>query len=152
MAERLRRVLVEFRRRFGFGRAVAAPQIGLASRMLAVELPGWPPIVVNPEVVRRERETMTLWDDCMSFPELLVRVRRYANVTVAFETLDGKHHVRTLDVATSELLQHEIDHLDGILAIDRAEGSDSLVRRAAFAAAREYFEKQVDWVPSRVAR
>ncbi len=57
----------------------------------------------------------------------------------------GERRWQGLGQATSELLQHEIDHLDGILAIDRAIDRDSIVSRAAFDAAPELFRARVDY-------
>jgi peptide deformylase len=150
-AGRLLAVLDDFRARHGFGRAVAAPQIGMALRMVAVRLPGWPTILYNPEITWQSAGTMTLWDDCMCFPDLLVRVRRACSISIGFLDADGRPgERRELDPATSELLQHELDHLDGVLAVDRAEGRDALVARAAFGADPEYFRALVDYRPGTV--
>ena len=63
---------------------------------------------------------MTLWDDCFSFPDLVVKVRRHVRVEVEYADLHGGRHFLHAEGGLAELLQHEIDHLDGILAIDRA--------------------------------
>ncbi len=83
----------------------------------------------------------------MSFPFLLVRVRRHSSISVRF--LDDHGDVRImeqLDRATSELLQHEIDHLNGILAIDHALDADAIVSREAFEESPDRFARQVDYV------
>lgn len=136
------RALIEtldaFRKAHGFGRAIAAPQIGVSKRFLAIDLgsvgqgSGYA-VLLNPEITARSDETFELWDDCMSFPDLLVRVERHACVNVSFMDENAvRHEWQGLDRATSELLQHEIDHLDGILAVDRAVDRDALMTRAAF--------------------
>ena len=103
--------------------------------------------MINPEITDRSEQTFTLWDDCMSFPDLLVKVRRHASITVSFLDSKGRpREWRDLDRATSELLQHEIDHLDGVLAVDLALDRDSLVTREVFVAMREHFEAQVDGI------
>jgi peptide deformylase len=61
-----------------------------------------------------------LWDDCFSFPDLMVRVRRHLEIEVEYEDLAGGSHSLVARDDLSELLQHEIDHLDGVLATDRA--------------------------------
>ena len=143
-AGRLEATLSSFRKQHGFGRAIAAPQIGVPRRFLAVDLTG-SELMINPEITDRSDETFTLWDDCMSFPFLLVKLRRNASINVRFLDRTGKEcEWRDLDRATSELLQHEIDHLDGVLAVDRALDRDSLVTREAFDRMREHFEGQVD--------
>lgn len=147
--ERLAATLAAFRARHGFGRGIAAPQIGVPLRMIGLRLPGLPPVVLNPEITWRSSETFTLWDDCMCFPDLLVRVRRHRSISVRWLRPDGAPQVlERLGPAESELLQHEIDHLDGILAVDRAEGPNAIVRRAAFDAAPEHFRSQVDGLSS----
>lgn len=145
-AQRLEATLSAFRSEYGFGRAIAAPQIGVTSRFLAINL-GESELMINPEIIGRSDETFTLWDDCMSFPFLLVKVRRHASITVRFLDRLGKEcEWRDLDRATSELLQHEIDHLDGVLAVDRAVDNNSLVTRQAFEQLREHFAGQVDGI------
>ena len=121
---RLHATLARFRAEHGFGRAIAATQIGVARRFIALNLGEGPFTMFNPEIVWRPGETFTLWDDCMSFPFLLVRVARDVSISVEFEDEAGRRQRwERLDRATSELLQHEIDHLDGVLALDRAVGS-----------------------------
>jgi len=73
-----------------------------------------------------------LWDDCFSFPDLLVQVRRHESVTVAYLDADGRRRSVTGRGGLAELLQHEIDHLDGVLAIDRAVDSRHIVLRSEF--------------------
>ncbi len=88
-----------------------------------------------------------MWDDCMSFPFLLVRVRRHSAISVRY--LDDEGSIRVmdnLDQATSELLQHEIDHLDGILAVDHAMDVDALVSREVFEENPDWFADKVDYV------
>jgi peptide deformylase len=144
---RLHETLKEFRRRYGFGRAVSAPQIGVGQRLIALNLGRGPETLVNPEIVWRSDETLTMWDDCMSFPGLLVRLRRHASISLRFQDERGdRHEWNGLDAPTSELLQHEIDHLDGILAVDRALDRDALVLREVFEGNYEFYKKQVDYV------
>ena len=138
--------LEEFRRRHGFGRAISAPQIGIARRFIAVNLGGETFFVVNPVVTWRSEETFTMWDDCMSFPELLVRVARARSLSLEYVDERGKRKEwRELDQAAAELLQHEIDHLDGILAVDRAIDGESLVMRREYERNRESFDAMVDY-------
>jgi peptide deformylase len=144
---RLKAALDAFRAERGFGRGIAAPQIGIAKRFIALNLGEGTYCLVNPEITWRSPETFSLWDDCMSFPDLLVRVRR--NRSISLRYVDESGAARTwerLGMPESELLQHELDHLDGILAIDRAEGRDAVVYRAAFDADPGRFRALVDYV------
>lgn len=158
-AARLQATLAAFRAAHGFGRAIAAPQIGVLRRLVAMDLGATPYpdgrrgplLLVDPEVTWRSTETFALWDDCMSFPWLLVRVRRHASISVSFRDSDGvERHWERVPASLSELLQHELDHLDGVLAIDRAEpagpGLDAVIGRGAFAADAARFRAQVDYV------
>jgi peptide deformylase len=144
---RLAAALDEFRRTHGFGRGIAAPQIGIPRRFIAINLGKGTRCLVNPEIEWRSPETFTMWDDCMSFPELLVRVRRYDSISVRYQDEESEERSwDRLERAESELLQHELDHLDGVLAVDRAIDRESLVWRAAFDLEPELFRAQVDYV------
>ena len=107
------------RREYGFGRAIAAPQIGLQKRLICI-LTDRPYVIVNPRLSFVGEETMELWDDCMSFPGLLVRVRRYRHCVVHYRDENWVEQSMQLDDDMAELIQHEYDHLDGILATMRA--------------------------------
>src|SRR5262249_29712057 len=118
---RLAAALAEARARLGFGRAIAAPQIGMPRRIVMMDLGAGPVAIVNPEITRRSDELFEVWDDCLSVPGRLVRVRRHRSITLAFR--DAAFRPRTwqrLPPDLAELLQHEIDHLDGVLMVDRA--------------------------------
>lgn len=140
----LQKALEEFRSEHGFGRAIAAPQIGIPKRFIALNLGDKTFSIFNPVIQWHSEETFLLWDDCMSFPDLLVKVRRYQSISVAFIDEEGKEQVwEQLDQPHSELIQHEIDHLDGLLAIDRAIDRESIVYRTVFEKKKHYFLKQV---------
>jgi peptide deformylase len=124
----LRDTLEDVRRRNGFGRGIAAPQIGVSERLIFIDA-GSPLAMVNPAIVRRSRKAMTLWDDCFSFPDLSVKVRRNLSIHVRYQDLRGRRHMLEAEGGLSELLQHEIDHLNGVLAIDRAIDSRHIVYR-----------------------
>jgi peptide deformylase len=143
--ERLHLTLGAFRARHGFGRAMAAPQLGVRLRLVAFDLGRGPRALVNPRITARSAASFTLWDDCLCFPELLVRVRRARSITLEFEDERGRAQTWcVLEPAESELFQHELDHLDGVLAVDRAVDAESLVERAEFERERARFEALVD--------
>jgi peptide deformylase len=138
--------LEAFRRTYGFGRAISAPQIGIAQRFIAVNLGAGTFFVVNPVITWRSDATFTMWDDCMSFPDLLVRLARNESISIDYVDERGRAKSwRELDRASAELLQHEIDHLDGILAVDRALDAESLVMRRAYEANRDYHDSRADY-------
>ncbi|MFN7961005.1 MAG: peptide deformylase [Thermoanaerobaculia bacterium] len=146
----LHEVLERFRAIYGFGRAIAAPQLAIPLRLVAMNLGSAPLTLINPEILERSPETLTLWDDCMCFPDRLVRVERHRSISVAFLDPDGREHRWPwLDEARSELLQHEIDHLDGVLALDRAQSPEDVVPVAEFEADRERFLARVSYRANR---
>ena len=79
-----------------------------------------PWVLINPEIVEVGTEDFPVWDDCFSFPNLLVRVLRAYRIRVRYQDMRGETHEVDLEGDRAELLQHEIDHLDGVLAVDRA--------------------------------
>ncbi|MFN0110814.1 MAG: peptide deformylase [Blastocatellia bacterium] len=125
--------LANFRAGHGFGRAIAAPQIGAHRRILFVNMHDGtfgPAPLINPQIVQASSEMMELWDDCFSFPDLMVRVKRHVEIEVSYLNESGESQLVTARGDLSELLQHEIDHLDGILATDRAIDERSFALRA----------------------
>lgn len=114
--------LAGFRETTGYGRGISAPQIGALRRVIFIRMQpaGFCGALINPEIVWAGSNTMELWDDCFSFPDLMVRVRRAAEIRLAYEDDLGSTQTLEAQGDFSELLQHEIDHLDGILAVQRA--------------------------------
>ncbi len=125
-AEDLHDTLMEYRRVYGAGRAVAAPQIGIKKRLLYMYTDR-AYIIINPVMTFPDSEKYTLLDDCMSFPGLMVRVERYKRAVLDYTDEHGKVQRLELEGDLSELLQHEYDHLDGILATMRAVDNKSLI-------------------------
>ena len=142
----LMETLEDFRAAKGFGRGVSAPQIGISKKILAINLGKGTFVLINPKITRKSGAKFTLWDDCMSFPDLFVRVERSLSIDVEYLDEGGANNEwKNLGQAESELLQHEIDHLHGVLAIDRALDRESLVYRPLFTERRAYFERMVDY-------
>lgn len=115
----LHKAVEEYRQIHGSGRAIAAPQIGLMKRIICFNVDEQITLI-NPVIHNKSNEKIELWDDCMSFPDLLVKVSRYKKCSITFMTLDWKEVRWDLEDDLSELFQHEYDHLDGILATERA--------------------------------
>jgi len=127
----LRETLLDFRKRNGFGRAIAAPQIGITKRIIYIDyrkknLSG---PIINPVIIRKSREKIRLWDDCFSFPNLMVEVERFKRIEVEFFNSSKEKISVKAEGDLSELLQHEIDHLDGILSVQRAIGPKAFALR-----------------------
>jgi len=128
----LRATLHEFRRTHGFGRGISAVQIGETKRLIYLEFEGTPYQIANPAFEHLSRETFELWDDCFSFPNLLVRLKRSRSCRLKYLDEKGMERVLECEGALSELVQHEMDHLDGILAIDHALDKHSFTTREEY--------------------
>ncbi len=115
----LHEAMMDFRAQYKRGRAIAAPQIGIMKRLMYMHIDK-PVVFINPEFTWKSSELIELWDDCMSFPDLLVKVKRHEACRLKFRDLDWKEQEWDLSGDLSELLQHEYDHLDGVLAVMRA--------------------------------
>lgn len=123
------------------GAGLAAPQIGLVRRFAVVHLDedeGWLPMA-NPEIVTRSEETAVAGEGCLSLEHLLrlghhVPVERPVEITVRWQDLDGSICERSLTDLPARIVQHEVDHLDGVLTVDRAIDDD---RRTALRILRE---------------
>ncbi len=116
------------RRDYGFGRAIAAPQIGVRKRMICI-LTDKPYVIINPSLEFLGEEKMELMDDCMSFPGLLVRVCRYRHCILRYRDENWEMQEMKMNDDMAELIQHEYDHLDGILATMRAVDHKSFVMK-----------------------
>lgn len=118
--ERLHNVMMRHKSAYGFGRAIAAPQIGIMKRLVYMNVDNIEHVFINPIILDKSNEMIELWDDCMSFPLLEVRLKRYYSIEMSYRNLNWELIKTSYQGNYSELLQHEIDHLDGILCISRA--------------------------------
>ncbi|MDE3196272.1 MAG: peptide deformylase [Acidobacteriota bacterium] len=125
----LRDTLHEFQRTHGFGRGISAVQIGAPVRVIYMEFEGAAYSLVNPAWDYLSPEKFALWDDCFSFPDLLVWIERSVRVRLHYRDESGEFRALAASHALSELIQHEMDHLDGVLAVDRALPGNSLCTR-----------------------
>lgn len=126
----MRDTILAYRRKMGAGRAIAAPQTGVCKRVVCMCLHGEPVAFLNPVLTFPDGEMMEVLDDCMSFPHLRVRLKRYRRCVVHYRDLQWREGEMALEGDLSELLQHECDHLDGVLATMRARSARDLVMDA----------------------
>lgn len=126
IVQNLHDTLLDFKEKYHAGRAIAAPQIGVKKRLLYMFIDK-PVIFINPVLEFPDDEMMKVLDDCMSFPNLLVKVKRYKRCRIKYLDMDWKEQEISLEGDLAELLQHEYDHLDGILATMRAIDNKSFV-------------------------
>ena len=115
----LHHVMEEIRGAYRFGRGIALPQLGIRKRVIYINIDK-PLVIINPEYTLKSDTMFEVWDDCMCFPNLLVRVQRHRVIQIKYldESWQQKELYAYDDLA--ELIQHEMDHLDGVLATERA--------------------------------
>jgi len=121
------------------GIGLAAPQVGASIRMFVIDTE-WsdegaernPTVMINPELTREEG-TISWEEGCLSVPDYTAEVERAAEVTIKAIDLDGKEIVEEAEGLRAVCLQHEFDHLDGVLFIDRI----SRLKRSLYAKKRK---------------
>jgi len=126
------------------GIGLAAIQVGVPKRVITMDLakkdePKNPLVFINPEILWTSEERATYEEGCLSIPEIYEDVERPARVTVKYTDLDGKKHEEEADGLFATCIQHEIDHLNGKLFIDRISKlkRDRIVKKFSKAAKKE---------------
>lgn len=110
------------------GRGIAAPQIGYNKRIIYFDTIDRKLILINPEIIWKSDETFYVWDTCFSFDlAFYVKVKRHLNIQVKYQNHKREIIIEKFSGALSELVQHEIDHLNGILAIDLIETKEDIM-------------------------
>ena len=117
--ESMHEVMEAIRVEYKFGRAIAAPQLGIMKRLIYMNIDA-PIIIINPKFTYLSEDKFQVWDDCMSLPNLFVKVLRHKEAIIQFRDENWELQEWRLSGDLSELLQHEYDHLDGILCTMRA--------------------------------
>jgi peptide deformylase len=121
--------LADHHARTGRGRGIAANQIGEDRRVIVIDV--GPQALVNPCVTWESPEVQEMWDNYFSLPSVMVRSRRPASISVAYHDFAGvKRAMDRLYPPMTELLHHEIDHLDGVLMVDRMIDPRLVIARA----------------------
>ena len=101
------------------GRAIAAPQIGILKKAIYMETEEETIIMINPEITEKSEEMFDVWDSCFSAEVSFFRlIKRHKRIKVKYQNEKGTVTVREFEDDLSELFQHEIDHLNGILFTD----------------------------------
>lgn len=123
-AQDLHEVMEDIRAKYNFGRAIAAPQLGIMKRLIYFNIDK-PMVFINPKIISKSTEMFEVWDDCMCFPNLFVKVLRHKSIEVEYLDENWKFQKAVFENDISELFQHEFDHLEGILCTMRAIDSKS---------------------------
>jgi peptide deformylase len=125
------------------GIGLAAIQVGVPKRVIVMDLakkddPKEPMVFINPEVLWSSEEKATYEEGCLSIPEVHEDVERPARVKVKFLDLDGEHHEEEAEGLFATCIQHEIDHLNGVLFIDHISKlkRDRIIKKFSKAAKR----------------
>lgn len=106
------------------GIAIAAPQVGISKRIVLLDIglimskESDIQVVINPEIINKSEQTCTEMEGCLSLPETIVPVSRNYWVAVKYQDISGVIDTRTFASLAARAVQHEIDHLNGILIID----------------------------------
>ena len=124
------------------GAGLAAPQVGVSRRAFCVEVhrnPRYPykpdidlRVLVNPVVRALSDETFSSYEGCLSVPDLRARLARSAEIEVAYTDRHGERVVEEIRGLSAGTFQHEQDHLDGVLFVDRVEDTRSLTTWEGF--------------------
>ncbi|KKW37882.1 peptide deformylase [Candidatus Peribacteria bacterium RIFOXYC2_FULL_55_14] len=100
------------------GVGLAAPQVGKSLRLCIVMINGKHTPLINPEITWRSKEMDTMEEGCLSLPGVWLPIARPASVTFTYLDEKGKQQERKVQGFESHVVQHEIDHLDGVLIVD----------------------------------
>jgi len=146
IAHLIARMLATLKDEGGVG--IAAPQVGINRRVVLVKRLDREPeqpleAYLNPEIEEVSGETVVDWEGCLSIPAGFGKVRRAESITVTYDTPAGKHQTEKVSGFTARIFQHEIDHLNGVLFIDRKEPGELMPEKEYREMRRKEKEKQV---------
>lgn len=116
------------------GVGLAAPQVGLKQRILVANPTGKPEdelVLINPTILEKSGSPTLFEEGCLSFPGIYAQVERPESCTVRSQDLEGNEIEATYTGFLSRVLQHEQDHLEGVLLVDRMSAADKLRNKAA---------------------
>lgn len=103
------------------GVGLAAPQVGLNIRLISVNTKDGPIIMINPKIIKKSLLKEWGEEGCLSVPETFGKVKRHKKVKCSYLDINGKKNTISANGLLSVVIQHEVDHLDGVLFIDKAE-------------------------------
>ncbi len=110
------------------GAGLSAPQIGMPLRLIVFLFKNKPMALINPEISQSSKEIESVEEGCLSLPGTWAMIDRPSKITVKAKTLTGKKIKKNLSGISARIVQHEIDHLDGILFIDRISKKDKKIK------------------------
>ena len=101
--------------KFYGGVGISAPQCGILKQIIVVLINQEPKVFINPEITNTSKEKEVGEEGCLSIPETFIKKERYSQITIKYRDLKGHPHLETYEGFTARVIQHEIDHLYGIL-------------------------------------
>ena len=116
------------------GVGLAGPQVGLKKRVLVLNATGEKDdelVLVNPTILSRQGDATVFEEGCLSFPGIYAEVERPDGCTVAYQTPSGEKREESFTGFPSRIIQHEYDHLEGVLLSDRMSRADKLRHKNA---------------------
>jgi peptide deformylase len=126
----LKETLTRQQENYGMGRGIAAPQIGYNVRVIYIQMHDRCFYLVNPLIIWMSTETFEVWDSCFSLEvAFFVKIKRSLTVKVSYFDEHGVEYFEEFKDGISELLQHEIDHLEGIVCSDHIKDPHDIVMR-----------------------
>jgi peptide deformylase len=109
--------------RLNNGVGLSANQVGLPQRFCVVLYQGQPSVFINPVITKKSKEKDKMSEGCLSAPRMHVVMKRAKQITVRWQDLAGKEHIKDFTGMEARILQHECDHLDGKMIIDSITGA-----------------------------
>lgn len=101
------------------GIGLAAPQIGSLKRIIVIDQKGIPLVMINPEILHFSENVIEMEEGCLSIPGKFETISRPETIKVKYKNLKGKPNIKIFDNLSARIIQHEVDHLDGILMIEK---------------------------------
>jgi peptide deformylase len=138
-------------RNYGIG--IAAPQVGKSVAMSVIELratrtrPKLPKkewismVIINPEVIMTYDKPVEQWEGCLSFDNAFAKVPRYKKIRVRYQDEKAKVHEKDLDGLLAHVFQHETDHLNGVLFVDKVKNTKSYMTESEYIKMRKKEDK-----------
>ncbi len=128
------------------GVGLAAPQVGIKARVLVLNESGEPHdelVLINPELLERSGQPTKYEEGCLSFPEIFAEVERPNLCKVRAQDIEGNVFEAEYEGFQSRIVQHEFDHLEGVLLVDRMSPADKLKNKIALENLIEHYKRQV---------
>jgi peptide deformylase len=129
-------------RNYGIG--IAAPQVGQRVAISVIELrstrtrPNLPKkewlsmVIINPEVIKTHGKSEDMWEGCLSLDNVFAKANRYKKVRVKWQDEKAKNHEKDLEGLLAQVLQHETDHLNGILFVDKVKDASTYTSESEY--------------------